>query len=552
MKKMRTTLVAGFCVLWALDSSAEEEEPEIEQGEIMVQEPLIGLAAFDEVLASGRYLIGPQDEFLIYVTGLREPVVNQVLAEGGLFIPMVGTVEVGGLRLSEAHQKIEEEFRKTIKVGEIDVQLSKPRSFPVPVLGLIRTPGTRQGSAVQRVSQMVPKIEQLLSAASRRNIRVFKTRSMTPQVKSLIHSSVRRSDWAALQSMPSQRVDLVLYETIGDSKYNPFIEDGDVVVIPPQVGKVGAFEAVNRPDFYEFVEGDRISDLLMLALGPAPDHDPDNTILFRYGEDNTTMHEIEVDLRAALNGDEAADLALEPGDHLILRGYPGFLERSTIEISGEVKTPGMYVVDKSGTPLKSMIELAGGFTVDATLQEARVIRLRLEEEGRQIQDREFDRIFAIPAADRTEEDNQYFKMRVRERPGQMVVDFVALFEKGDESQNVRLQAGDVVVIPRKPKTVMVSGRAASPGAVIYNPDYGVSDYIDQAGGFGWRASKEVRVIKASTGEIQRAQNVEQVERGDRIWIKEKPERNYWSLFTQSMAVIGQVTTIVLLYVTITK
>ena len=80
----------------------------------------------------------------------------------------------------------------------------------------------------------------------------------------------------------------------------------------------------------------------------------------------------------------------------------------------------------------------------------------------------------------------------------------------------------------------------------------MSDYIDQAGGFGWRASKEVRVIKASTGEIQRAQNVEQVERGDRIWIKEKPERNYWSLFTQSMAVIGQVTTIVLLYVTITK
>ena len=165
MKKMRTTLVAGFCVLWALDSSAEEEEPEIEQGEIMVQEPLIGLAAFDEVLASGRYLIGPQDEFLIYVTGLREPVVNQVLAEGGLFIPMVGTVEVGGLRLSEAHQKIEEEFRKTIKVGEIDVQLSKPRSFPVPVLGLIRTPGTRQGSAVQRASQIVPPIEQLHAAA---------------------------------------------------------------------------------------------------------------------------------------------------------------------------------------------------------------------------------------------------------------------------------------------------------------------------------------------------------------------------------------------------
>ena len=99
-----------------------------------------------------------------------------------------------------------------------------------------------------------------------------------------------------------------------------------------------------------------------------------------------------------------------------------------------------------------------------------------------IGDPEFERILTTPAGDRTEEDNQYFKMRVREKPGQLVVDFTALFEDDDQSQNVRLLPGDLVSIPTKQQTVLVSGRAASPGAVIYNPEFGVFDYIEQVGG----------------------------------------------------------------------
>ena len=72
-----------------------------------------------------------------------------------------------------------------------------------------------------------------------------------------------------------------------------------------------------------------------------------------------------------------------------------------------------------------MIERAGGFTPYKTLQEARIIRLSLEKEKQEIVDPEFERILTTPAGDRTEEDNQYFKMRVREKPGQLVVDFAS-------------------------------------------------------------------------------------------------------------------------------
>jgi hypothetical protein len=75
----------------------------------------------------------------------------------------------------------------------------------------------------------------------------------------------------------------------------------------------------------------------------------------------------------------------------------------------------------------------------------------------------------------------------------------------------------------------------------------VPDYIERAGGFGWRASRDVRVIKARTGEILKAGDIDMVEPGDNIWIKEKPVRDYWLGFTQVMAMAGQLATVVLLF-----
>jgi len=133
-----------------------------------------------------------------------------------------------------------------------------------------------------------------------------------------------------------------------------------------------------------------------------------------------------------------------------------------------------------------------------------------------------------------------------------VVDFVALFEAADRSQDIGLMPGDVIQVPSRLNMVYVSGQAAFPGAVPYEPGYSVWDYIERAGGFGWRASRDVRVVEARTGAIIEADEVNHIDPGDRIWIKEKPERDYWSIFTQTMNVVGQVSTIVLLYVTIVK
>lgn len=526
-----------------------EKKPDLE-----IPSGIIGMEAFREVLASGRYLVGPGDEFLVFVTGMDKPFFGEVLAEGGLFIPQVGAVRVGGLRLGDAHRAIESAFRRTVKVGELTVELKKPREFPVPVVGQVEEPGIAVTTGVERISTVVQKQggldEEGSSRGSSRNIRLFRTGTLDPRERARVKMLAEGGNFLELEGLEAIRVDLELYQTTGDSRYNPFVEDGDIIFVPAQQGRIRAEGAVQRSGFYEFVEGDRLSDLLILALGPAPNYNDKNVMLFRYGEDGKERYALQVDVKGLLKGETGADLSLNAGDWLVFRETPDFHPRSTVTIEGEVTHPGVYVIQKGHTTLRNIISQAGGFTDEASLSEAVVVRY--PQEGEKVEDPEAERISSIPVPDRTDLENQYYIMKSRERPGQMVVDFVALFERGDDLQDILLIPGDLIVVPTLQQTIMVSGQAASPGAVLYNPEYTVWDYLERAGGFGWRASKDVLVIKGLSGEIKRARDVERIEPGDRIWIKEEPVRDYWAIFTQAMEVIGQVSTVVLLVFTITQ
>ncbi|MFA6110719.1 MAG: SLBB domain-containing protein [Candidatus Latescibacterota bacterium] len=509
---------------------------------------MIGMEAYREVLASGRYVVGPGDEFVVYTTGMEQPVMVKVMAEGGLLIPGVGSVRVAGSSLKTAREAMAQAYRQAFRQGQITVELNQLRVFPVTVVGVVGSPGVTVTSGVERISEVLRKAGGLGGRASRRNIRVAKTSELTPVVWEQLRSADESGDYEALEQV-TRRVDLELFGVTGDSRYNPFAEDGDLVIVPPQGNKVGMVGAVQREGFFEYAKGDRVSDLLTLAQGLSPGYDPATGVLFRYSEDRSHKISLPLDLAGIQAGDPDADLRLESEDWVVVRHFPGMNQKSTVRVIGQVLYPGFYVVERTGTSLKQVIEWAGGFTEDASLSEAQVVRAR---EGDQKNDPEMERIASIPVGDRTEDDDQYFIMKSREKRGHMVVDFVALFEQGNEAQNITLLPDDVIIVPASQRTVVVSGQAAHPGAVIYNESYTVWDYIQRAGGLGWRASKDIRVIKARTGEMRRARDAGQMEPGDRIWIKERPQRDYWAIFTQTMGVIGQVSTIVLLYATLTN
>ena len=56
---------------------------------------------------------------------------------------------------------------------------------------------------------------------------------------------------------------------------------------------------------------------------------------------------------------------LQPYDHVVVRMTPEFNFGKTIEINGQVKYPGVYVIDNNKTTLAEVIEVAGGLLDDA-------------------------------------------------------------------------------------------------------------------------------------------------------------------------------------------
>jgi len=540
-------------------AASDGKEGEVDsQQELTQTVSMIGMEAYREVIESGNYLVGGGDEFLIFAPGMQIPVMNRVSAEGGIFIPKVGNVAVAGLRLSQARKAVQERFAEVVRVGELTFQLYQPRSFPVTVVGLVETPGIYSANGVERVSQVVERAGGLLPEASRRDIRLIKVSDLTPREREkLARFMTLGQAFEDLDDGLIKRVDFDMYEVAGQSSFNPFVEDGDVVIINASAGRLGSFGALKRPGFYNYVPGDKVSDLLHLSLGTTNDVDSSKVRLFRYHADNKTRISLDVDMRAIAEGDSVADIELHSNDWLNVGSVPEFQPRSEVFISGEVIFPGYYVVNPQGMRLRELIESAGGFTEYASLAEARIVRRAspdnsgTSEGDTEIIDPEFERIRFVPVSERTEDENQYFIMKSRERVGQMSVDWDRLFMQGDERHNIPLLPGDELHVPRLSDVIIISGAVGQPGSVIYDSTFTVQDYIDRAGGLGWRASKDVRLIKGLSGEVKRVKDGVMIQAGDRIWVKELPERDYWMIFSQAMGIIGQVSTVVLLYASLT-
>ena len=189
-------------------------------------------------------------------------------------------------------------------------------------------------TGVERVSEVLARAGGLNTTASTRNIRILKTARLVPAMRSILESAIAAGEMGSIDELPFEIVDLERYKITGDSRYNPYVEDGDIIMVPPQGGKIGAMGALQRPDFFEFVPGDRLSDLLLLALGPAVNADTDNVILFRYEGDMTTRISHEVDLEGVLAGDPEADMLLRSEDWLNVRAIPEYHSDSQVFISG--------------------------------------------------------------------------------------------------------------------------------------------------------------------------------------------------------------------------
>lgn len=253
-----------------------------------------------------------------------------------------------------------------------------------------------------------------------------------------------------------KRIDLELtplfapeYAPSGAEPIDTPVLPGDVVVVPER-RPIFVLGAVMAPGAYPAVRARTLSEAVVLAGGLAPDADTTGAHVLRAGK------QIPVDLTALLKeGDSAADLPLQPQDAVVVPR-----RAQMVHVVGQVVNPGTFPLDNAETVADAWA-LAGGPTPQANARECLLLR-----EGT-----------SIP------------------------IDVEALVDSGETAQNIRLQAGDTLIVPRILDEVYVLGAVGDPGAHPIREGDTAIDVLARAGGPTALADVR-RIALIRRGEVQ--------------------------------------------------
>lgn len=496
---------------------------------------------FEEVIDESEYVVGPGDVFQFQVPGIMSTFAYlSVSPEGTLVIPNSGEFPANGKTLTVLKKEIRRSFKSVAPL----LTLITPRSFVVTVLGVVHRPGPYLASSVLRVDKAIGLANDQSSA--------------DPAGRKLVENASTRRIILRRKNTPDQVVDLDRFYAFREGRDNPFMREGDIIIIPPRTieqSAVSVYGALNAPGQYEFRDGDGLAAMIRIAQGLTPNADPSNVEHTRFSSDGGSSETTVIDVAGMLDG-ATPDIPLENKDRIVVREKPDRRGDFKVHVRGEVRYPGMYPITRDSTTLSQIIERAGGFTEFAFLPMAEIERRQMTADGVDV-DLTREALKNLRMSDQlvTPEERSYYDLESGLRRGTVSTDFVGLFERRDFSKDLMLRDGDVIFIPNSQRTVYVYGQVARPGYVAHSDGADIRYYIAQAGGYGEEAETGgTRVIKGKTREWLDPSDTK-IEPGDYIWVPKDiryPTGYYMNLVSQAASFISVVLSMTVIMLQLTR
>lgn len=286
--------------------------------------------------------------------------------------------------------------------------------------------------------------------------------------------------------------------------------------------------AVARPGEYPYAENMTIEDLVMQAGGLL---DGASTAMVEVArrikdpgslEPSSELGKIYTfSLKDGLVVDGEPDFVLAPFDIVEVRNSPAYRVQERVVLDGEVAFSGGYTLAKKNERLSDVVKRAGGLTPDAYAHGARLIR-RMNDEERAV--REVTLRMALQSQSGGDSLSMD-KLQLNDFYSVGIELDKALAEPGSDYDMV-LREGDRLVIPQYVSTVSISGEVMYPNTVLYLQGKNLKYYVEQAGGYGFRAKKSRAYIVYMNGTVARVRglNKTKIEPGCQIIIPSKRER----------------------------
>ncbi len=481
------------------------------------------------------YQVGPGD---ILTLQSLPPISNkslhylQVTPDLSLILPRYGKIDLKGLTLSETESKISEIYKGMNSKFNVSLSLKQSRNCLVTIRGNVIFPSTYTLPSAYRVSTSVLFANQIQKSQvpiqqMEALLQIKEKQRETERLFSESGISSNSVYWTRNITIlhydgTSSYVDLEKASALNSPEYDPYVKEGDQIIVPfekDNYSRLSISGAVNRPALVPFKTGDKASLLLKFGFGPTERADLENIYL------NLPASNRKIKLKTDKNLNLLSeDIDLEAGSTIVIGQIPEekYVTPGVVSVKGEVKQPGNYLIQNGITRLRDIIENAGGFSKDAYLPLAQIIRR--ENNQTSIIDPRRETYEVLQYSDLTMDDTVRYFIDMKYKQPLVSVDFDDCFIKGQEEDNVLLQDGDVITIPSNPGKVFVFGQVNSPGYVEFSEGKTMDWYIERAGGAAQGSQKyRARIIRSRTNVWIEGDEKTFVYAGDRVYIPRIPD-----------------------------
>ena len=288
--------------------------------------------------------------------------------------------------------------------------------------------------------------------------------------------------------------------------------------------------AVRKPGTYRFEEGLSLKSLILKAEGYADNATGMGIEISRRKRDvevnktgSNIVELIRLDDNKELSG-ETADLPLKAFDIITIKEDPFYKKQISVSISGEVLMPAVYTLQSREERLSSLISRAGGLLYTANVGGAKLIRKKKEV----IDSSEIKRLFQSVV-----KDTAKTKIVVPEKnTTDVAIDLAYILKHPGSADDITLEEGDELVIPRINNTVSVNGEVFRPVDVMFEKGKGMDDYLSDAGGVtqsGLKRRAFVIYANGRSAKIRRTLGVfpsyPKIEPGANIFVPQKAKKD---------------------------
>ena len=266
---------------------------------------------------------------------------------------------------------------------------------------------------------------------------------------------------------------------------------------------------------YPFTDSMTLTDLFRASGGVKDSAYLLDAEITRIGLDpynSAKIEHIRLSSKQLLDENASASFKLKPYDVVSIKPIPLWKDGESIEISGEVKFPGIYSI-KVGETLFDVLQRAGGLNERAFPQGSIFSRenLRLKEDEqreRLIAQLESDLATATLDAKNSEDVAQaqsaaramLVRLQNTESQGRLVIDLLKIIQEEEESE-LMVKAGDQLFIPEIPYAVSVSGEVQFPSSHLHEEGLVMKDYLNRSGGYTQNADKDRSFVVKANGAV---------------------------------------------------